>query len=78
MVKYGNALIELIIVSDNGSFIDPNESELLKNYVVTSQNIAPNTEIKVTYAADSNGVEYLWTDTQTIEKIELYVTPIDE
>ena len=77
-MKYGNALIELIIVSDNGSFIDPNESELLKNYVVTSQNISPNTEIKVTYAADSNGEEYLWTDTQTIEKIELYVTPIDE
>ena len=78
MVKYGNALIELIIVSNDGSFIDPNESELLKNYVVTSQNIDPNTEIKVTYATDSNGVEYLWTDTQTIEKIELYVTPIHE
>ena len=78
MVKYGNAIIELIIVSNDGSFIDPNESELLKNYVVTSQNIAPNTEIKVTYATDSNGVEYLWTETQTIEKIELYVSTIHE
>lgn len=77
MHKYGDGLIELIIVADDGSFVDPNNTESLRNYVVTGQSVAPNTELKLVFDKDSNGVEYdSLVDSQNIEEIELYVKRI--
>lgn len=74
MHKYGEGIIELIIVADDGSFIDPEDTEALKNYVVTGQSIAPNTELKLTFDKDSDGVEYdNLVESQNIEEIELTV-----
>lgn len=74
MHKYGEGIIELIIVSDDGSFVDPEDTEALKNYVVTGQSIAPNTELKLTFDKDSDGVEYdNLVESQNIEEIELTV-----
>ena len=74
MHKYGEGIIELIIVADDGSFVDPEDTESLKNYVVTGQSIAPNTELKLTFDKDSDGVEYdNLVESQNIEEIELYV-----
>ena len=56
MDQYGNAYVHLAIYSNDGSFIDVNDENTLKNYVVTSQSIAPNTEFKMTYCADSSFV----------------------
>ena len=36
----------------------PATNEQLAEYVVTGQNLAPNTEIKLTYAKDPDGGEY--------------------
>lgn len=74
MHKYGEGIIELIIVADDGSFVDPEDTEALKNYVVTGQSIAPNTELKLTFDKDSDGVEYdNLVESQNIEEIELTV-----
>lgn len=74
MHKYGAGIIELIIVADDGSYVDPEDAEALKNYVVTGQNISPNTELKLTFDKDSAGVEYdNIVESQNIEEIELYV-----
>ena len=43
MDRYGAAVVELIIVADDGSYVDPSDEELLKCYVVMDQGIAPNT-----------------------------------
>ncbi len=74
MHKYGEGIIELIIVADDGSFVDSEDTEALKNYVVTGQSIAPNTELKLTFDKDSDGVEYdNLVESQNIEEIELTV-----
>lgn len=78
-VNYGAANIKFVIVTDDGSFVDPNDMEQLKNYVVTAQNIAPNTEMTVVMLKDSEGNEYSnLTESQSIEEIELYVKQVDE
>ena len=77
MDQYGNAYVHLAVYSNDGSFIDVNDENTLKNYVVTSQSIAPNTEFKMTYCLDSDGNEYdSLVDTQNIEEIELYVSQV--
>ena len=77
MHKYGAACIKLVIIADDGSYIDPEDTDTLKNYVVTSQNVAPNTELKLTLETDGDGEEYdNLVETQTIEEIELNVKAI--
>ena len=74
MHKYGAGLVKLIIVADDGSYVDPEDTEALKNYVVTGQNISPNTELKLTFDKDSDGIEYdNLVESQNIEEIELTV-----
>ena len=59
------------------SFVDPADKESLKQHVVTAQNIAPNTELKLTFAQYSDGTEASGVvDRQNIEEIELYVKRI--
>ena len=78
MGKYGNAAVKLFIISEDGSFIDPEETDTLKDYVVTSQNISPNTELKLVFEKDDQGVEYdNLVESQNIEEIEITVRPID-
>lgn len=77
MDEYGAGAIELIIVADDGSYVDPSDEELLKCYVVTGQSITPNTELSLVFDKDSNGVEYdNLVETQNIEEIEVYVKRI--
>ena len=72
--KYGAGNIKFIIITDDGSYVDPSDDNALQSYVVTSQNVAPNTELKYTFDKDSQGVEYEnLVDTQNIEEIELCV-----
>ncbi len=74
MHQYGAGLVKLIIVADDGSYVDPEDAEALKNYVVTGQNISPNTELKLTFDKDSDGIEYdNLVESQNIEEIELTV-----
>lgn len=74
---YGVANIILSVNAEDGSYIDVSNADELKNYIVTQQNIAPNTEITMTMMLDSEGNEYSnLVQTQSIESIDLYVVPI--
>ena len=72
---YGHGYITFDFVADDGSFIDPEDKASLAGYMVTSQSVAPNTAIEMTYTTDSNGNEYSnLIDSQTLQSITLNVT----
>ena len=72
--EYGATSIRFSFVADDGAFLDPENDDLLKQYVVTAQDIAPNSEMKLTYTKDSQGKEYSnLVDSQTYQTITLYV-----
>lgn len=75
--SYGDSNIELVIITDDGSLVDFNEnSDVLKEYVVTNQNIVANTELKYTYDTYSDGDESYYPDDMNIETIDLYVKKV--
>ena len=75
--EYGCGTIQLIPVSDDGTFIDVTDKDTMQEYVVTSQNIAPNTEITFTFLKDGDGEEYSnLIDTQSCSEIQLRVKKI--
>ena len=77
MDHYGAGYIQFVITSDDGTFIDPQDTELLKNYVVTGQSVAPNTELTYVFDTDSKGNEYdTLVSSQNLEEIELMVKPV--
>ena len=79
MDEYGSARIKFVLIADDGSYIDPEDEDMLQKYVVSGQNIAPNTEMLIEYRIDDDGVESDYSiSSQTIEEIELNVTKIDE
>ncbi len=72
--KYGDASVKFIFVADDGAYLDPQDYDLLKQYVVTRQDVLPNSQMKLTYMKDSKGNEYSnLVDTQTYQSITLYV-----
>ncbi len=76
--EYGHGEIELIFISEDGAFVDPDDTEVMKKYIVTGQSIAPNTELKLTFEKKDNGEEYdTLVESQNIYEIELYVKPIE-
>lgn len=56
--SYGPTFITFDIVSEDGAYVDPTDSSALADYVVVSQNVAPNSELKLIYSTDSDGEEY--------------------
>ena len=74
MDAYGSGYIKLNFVADDGAYLDPENFEILKQYVVTRQDIKPNTQIRLTFMKDSKGNEYSnLVQSQTYESITLYV-----
>ena len=41
--RYGAGYLEFVFVTEDGSFIDIEDEGMLQKYIVTGQNIAPNT-----------------------------------
>lgn len=77
--RYGDATVLLNLVADDGSYIDVQDETILQQYMVTGQNVAPNSEMKLTYDVDSNGKEYSnLIDTQTYDAITLTVKPVTD
>lgn len=77
--SYGHGYVFFDIVTDDGSFVDPEDKAQLAEYMVTSQSVEPNTEITMTYMADDDGAEYSnLIDSQSIESITLNVTKAPE
>lgn len=76
--KYGDGSLKIVIITDDGSFVDTENEDELRNYIVTGQNIAPNTELKYTFATGPDGEERTFPDTQTVNEIELTVRSLDK
>lgn len=67
--KYGDAIVELVFSTTVGAYVDINDEEALKKYVVTGQNVKLNTELKLTFDKDFDSL----VDSQSIEEIEITV-----
>ena len=78
MDSYGNGYIKLTLVPDDGSFIDPEDQEAIKQYVVTGQDLEPNSELKFEYMKDNEGEEYdNLISNQSYDTITLYVKKLE-
>ena len=74
---YGQGYVKFDIVPDDGSYIDPEDTAALSQYVVTSQSVEPNTAIQMTFMTDSEGKEYdNLVQTQSLESITLAVSKV--
>lgn len=77
--SYGQGYITFDITAEDGSYVDVSDIEALKQYVVTGQNVEPNTAITMTFSTDENGREYdNLVDSQNIERINLTVKKLSE
>lgn len=71
---YAAGYVKFEITSEDGSFVDPKNPADLASYVVTSQSVEPNTELKLTYSKRDDGTEYSnLVDNQSIQTITLKV-----
>lgn len=76
---YGQSYIQFSVSADDGSYVDVSDEETLKQYVVTSQSVAPNTPISMMFMTDENGEEYdNLVETRSVESINLTVTKVAE
>ena len=60
MDHYGAGYIELVMVTPDGAYIDIETDDNLKQYVVTAQSYAPNTELKYVFDTDEDGNEVIY------------------
>lgn len=69
---YGpSGYVQIIIMSEEGSVLNPTDYDNFKYYTVLSQNIAPDTEISFTYTSNEEGKETV--SYQSIESIQITV-----
>ena len=57
MEKLGAIYLRLVYVDPSGVFVDPEDEEQLKGYVVFDQNLAPNTQVDIEFRQDKEGNE---------------------
>ncbi|MGM9600836.1 MAG: zinc ribbon domain-containing protein [Faecousia sp.] len=55
---YGAGKIRIMFTAEDGTYVDDADINSLRSYIVISQDIAPNTELKLYYEKDSKGKEY--------------------
>ena len=76
---YGASTIVFVLMPDDGTYIEPDDEETIKQYVVTGQSVAPDSELKLELMSDENGEEYgNLVESQNIQEIELYLSPVVE
>lgn len=76
--EYGVGELRIVFTAEDGSFVDVSDIDSLKSYFITSQDIAPNTELQLTYETDSSGQEYdNLIRSQNYEEINLTVRKFD-
>ena len=56
--EYGYGNIELIFITEDSKYVDITSDDILKEYIVTEQNLEPNTELKLFYKLKDDGTEY--------------------
>ena len=76
---YGAGEMRLVFTAEDGSYVETSDMNVLKQYIVTGQDIKANTELKLEYETDSSGEEYdNLICSQNYEEINLTVRKIDE
>lgn len=76
---YSNVHVKLVINTEDGSYVDPEDSAQLQQYAVTGQSVPAGTELSVEFDTDSEGNEYSnLTSSQSVDSITLNVTKIAE
>ncbi len=75
---YGDNAMHIVFVSPDGTYINPQDEDLLKQYRVVGQNLAPNTEIKYTFTMLSDGTESSLVKWSSIDEIVLSVSKIED
>lgn len=77
--RYGVGEMRIDFATEDGTYIDKSDENILKCYIVTGQDIAANTELKLEYETNSRGEEYdNLLRSQNYEEITLTVKKIDE
>lgn len=78
MDHLGEGYVQLEFVTEDGSYVGSDEEDQLKNYVITAQNVKPNTEVHFTYSTDEDGKEDTdgFPSSQTIDEIDLAVKKV--
>lgn len=76
MDHYGEGVVKLILVTSEGKYINIENEDEMKKYVVTNQNVSPNTEIKYTFEKNEEGEEESFVENQTLEELVLSVEKI--
>ena len=77
--KYGNSDLIIVFINPDGTSADISDESQLKDYVVTSQDIPVNSEQKIEYETNSNGVEYRsLIKNKTYKKIDLTIEKIEK
>lgn len=78
MDKYTGAVVELNLVTDDGSYLDPEDEELLHQYYVTGQNVEPNTNISIQFNTTEGDYSNFDVASQSIEQINLNVSKLSD
>lgn len=77
--KYGAGYLSIILVNNDGTFIDINDKEELKEYVVLSQSIKPNDPFINVMRRDSDWKPYTsLVSYQNYQEIVLYVGKVNQ
>lgn len=77
--EYGAGKLRITFTCEDGSFVDASTEDSLKGYMVISQDIEVNTELKIDYTTDSKGNEFDYSiRSQNLEEINLTVRKIDK
>lgn len=76
--EYGEGKLRISFATEDGSYVDFKNENILKCYIVTGQDIKANTELKLEYETDSRGKEYNnLIRSQNYEEITLTVKRLD-
>ena len=79
MVEYGKSELKIVLVTENGAFVNYDDNEEMKKYTVTQQNPPAGTNLTIVHNRDSKGeVESYSVSYQSYDEIVLYVTPIGQ
>ena len=75
---YGAGNVQLVFNADDGSYLDATDNKQMCQYVVTAQDVKPNTELKLVYSTDENGKEYdNLIESQSVSTIYLTVQKLE-
>lgn len=74
--RYGDGNILVVFVAEDGTYLDPQDEEIRKEYAVVGQNLEPNTKIEYTFQLDENGEEYSLVKDQNYDEIVLSVAKV--